>query len=182
MPELEEKPVADMSLTELTAEYNRQVEALEANDTSLKPVKFKRIKLFKDRTTGIRRIDELTNPPAPKERAPRVAKPKTNGKAKTKAKPKAKIKAKGKAKVTKVKKEKTGSLSEEFGFKGGGEREQLLLILAGKMGRQVPRAEISDELAKFIGKIKLRIERKKLRYKVIKERDDGAVSYGLYPK
>lgn len=177
-----QKPVDQLSLTELATEYNRLAEEIEANSTGLKPVKVKRIKGFKDRTTGIRRIGILLNggepEAAPKEAAPKEAAPKAK---KPLAKPKAKPAPKAKEK--KSAREYTNSIGKEFGFKAGGERDRLLQCLSAKMGRQVKREELG-ELAPFVSKLTLRIQRKRLPYKLTKEKkdDEAGYSYGLYRK
>jgi hypothetical protein len=166
------KPIDQLSLTELVRAYNRRAEELEANHTGLKPVVIKRIKGFKDRATGIRRLSELNGVPVPAKAVKAKAEP-----AAKKAKPK-----KAEANPKKSQREFTNSIGQEFGFKAGGERDHVLQILSSKMGRQVPRKEFG-EFGKFVSKVDLRIKRKKLKYKLVKEKDDEAgYSYGLHRK
>lgn len=174
------KSLDEMSLTELVAEYNRQAEEKESNHTDLKPLRIKRIKVFKDRKTGIRRINELTGVTQP---APRKAAAETETTVKKPIKKAAVKKAKTTPKAKPAAKRTKGEgLAQEFGFTAGGEREKLLLILSGRnMGKQVPRSEFGG-VAHMIGKINLRIKRKKLKYKLVKEKTDDGVTYGLYPK
>lgn len=173
------KPIDQLSLTELAAEYNRRAEELEANDTGVKPLRIKRIKGFKDRTTGIRRLRELNGeqPPAPRKvREPKAAKAAPKAKAHKPAKqPKAKV-----HKPAKPAREYSSKIAEEFGFMEAG-RAKVINILAAKMGRQIPRKEFGDS-AQFLSKVTLRIKRNKLPYKLIKEKDDEGNSYGLHRK
>lgn len=178
---------ADMSASQMATEYNRLVEIAEANHTGLKPITFKRVKGFKDRKSALARIAAITGTttvadvaaaeqPATESESATVKKPKRD-----KKKPAVKTKTVAKKAKTKKSAAKPGNMTEEFGFNAGGERDQLLLILKRRMNHQVPRKEFG-EVGYLLSKIALRIERKKLPYRLVKEKTDAGFSYGLYSK
>jgi hypothetical protein len=228
-PDAEFKPLEAMSLVELTTEYNRRAEEIEANSTGLKPVKIKRLQSIKDKKTALRKIDELTNPPPVKEkvvpvhatsrrsgvdlrdvfspettttegdpmphinsktntpkRATAVKQSNTGKRAVTPKKTKPNKRAKTIKQPTQNKRSKgrgvgSTALSTEFGFTAGQPREKCLLVFAAKMGRQIPRAAFG-KYADMIPRVKLRIKRKKLKFKLVRESTDDGVTYGLYRK
>jgi hypothetical protein len=164
-----DKTIEEMSASEMAVEFNRLVEIAEANHTGLKPLKFKRVKAFKDRKSGLARLAAINGTAAaPVEPT-------------TEAKPKKTRVAKAKSTKTKNTAAKPGNMTSEFAFKAGGERDQLLLILKRRMNHQVPRADFG-KIGYLLSKIALRIKRKKLPYRLVKEKTDAGFSYGLYSR
>lgn len=187
------------TVPELVALYNAKCEELEANHTGLKPLKLKRVKNFKSVPQALRALQKLETPdeaPSP-DPEQSMAKKSRKAAAKPAAKPKKAAKkavkkaaAKPAAKPKKAAKKANGhakmgvgsnALSSEFGFTAGGDREKLLLSLSQpRLGRQVPKKDLKS--SHMMGALNLRIRRKKLPYKIVKEKTDDGFTYGLYRK
>lgn len=163
------KDFADMTPAELVAAYNK---------ISGKPA----IKKFRDKATGLARMAELTSK-------------KNAEKATTTVKTVAAATA---GKVAKAKAEpKEGSTNKraaEFGARVGSFREKLIIALDESYKKQVKTEDLlkavygskntenAGALTMVLKGAQIMIEKNKLPYTLKKEKVEGEISHGLYPK